>query len=215
MKQFSTVTQRLVDCGVVAVIRGATAETSLELAKAAAKGGIVALEITFTVPGAEDVIRQLKQECDGSYMVGAGIILTPEDCEKAVACGAEFIVAPNFDERVCAVCKEKGVPYYPGVFTVTEIINAMQHGVEACKLFPGSLARPPYIKAIHGPLPEVNIMPTGGVDLFNVEAWIHAGAVAISVGTCLTNVARDGNYEEMSALAKQYVEKVRAARNSK
>lgn len=204
--------QKLLDCGVIAVIRANSVEEALKLSKACADGGIVGLEVTFTVPGAADVIRALAQDKNASYIVGAGTVLDADTARLAIEAGAKFVVAPNFDEDVCEVCKELGVPYTPGVFTITEIVNAIKHGAEVVKIFPGSLAGPDYIKAIHGPLPNVKCMPTGGVDLYNVAEWIKKGAVAVGTGSNLTAPAKTGDYAKVTELAKLYVSKVAEAR---
>ena len=208
----SEIIQKLLDCGVVAVIRAKTKEEAMKLADACAKGGIVGLEVTFTVPGAADVIKELAANQDASYIVGAGTVLDGVTAKLAIEAGAKFVVGPNFDGDVCALCKEKGIPYIPGVFTITEIVNAIRHGAELCKIFPGSLAGPEYIKAIHGPLPDVACMPTGGVDLENVGQWIKCGAVAVGTGSNLTAPAKHGDYDKVTELAKLYVSKVAEAR---
>ena len=215
MEELSSTTKSLLDCGVIAVIRGKDEEEALRLAKAIAKGGIVGLEVTFTVPNAEKVIAKLIQEDLGDAIVGAGTVLDEKTAELAIASGARFIVGPNFDQGVCDTCKKRGIPYYPGVFTVTEIVHALKEGAEICKLFPGSLAGPSYVKAIHGPLPQARIMPTGGVDLDNVDAWIKSGVVAIGAGSNLTGVAKNGDYEALTELSARYVAKVQEARNAK
>ncbi len=210
--EYSPVTKKILECGIVAVIRGKTKEDTMKLSLASARGGIVGLEVTFTSPKADEVIAELKAQNDGSYCVGAGSVIDEATCRKALAAGAEFIVAPNFDERIARMCLRAQVPYIPGVFTPTEVIHAMNQDVEICKLFPGSAVGPSYIKAIHGPLPQVRIMPTGGVDLDNLEEWVKAGAVAVGIGSCLTGVAKNGDYDALTELAKQYVQKMKEAR---
>ena len=213
--QQSSVTKELLSCGVVAVIRGKDEETAYQLALAIAKGGIAGLEVTFTVPNADKVIKRLNEAKLPGAIVGAGSVMDVPTCEKAIEAGAKFIVAPNFDEDILKLCQQRGVPYYPGCFTPTEIARAYHQGAELIKVFPGSAVGPSYIKAIHGPLPEVPLMPTGGVDLDNLDQWIRAGVVAVGVGSCLTNVAKGGDYEALIELSKQYVAKVQKARNEK
>ena len=208
----SEVIQKLLDCGVIAVIRGSSVEEAIKVSKACAAGGIVGLEVTFTVPGASEVIKALADAKDPSYIVGAGTVLDPATARSAILLGAQFIVAPNFDKEVCELCNLYQVPYMAGVFTINEIVEALKAGVEVCKIFPGSLAGPDYIKAIHGPLPQATCMPTGGVDLNNVEEWIKKGAVAVGTGSNLTAPASKGDYAAVTELAKQYVAKVAEAR---
>lgn len=206
------VVSKLLDCGVIAVIRGNSLEEAVKVSEACAAGGIVGLEVTFTVPGAKEVIEELRKDKNASYIVGAGTVLDPATARIAILAGAEFIVAPNFDKEVCELCNLYKVPYMAGVFTINEIVEALKAGVEVCKIFPGSLAGPDYIKAIHGPLPQATCMPTGGVDLNNVEEWIKKGAVAVGTGSNLTAPAKTGDYAKITELAKQYVAKVKEAR---
>lgn len=203
---------KLLDCGVIAVIRGNSLEEAVKLSKACAEGGIVGLEVTFTVPGAKEVIEALAKEKDASYIVGAGTVLDEATARIAILAGAKFIVGPNFDKGVCELCNLYQVPYMAGVFTINEIVAALKAGVEVCKIFPGSLAGPDYIKAIHGPLPQARCMPTGGVDLENAQEWIKKGAVAIGTGSNLTAPAKNGDYAKVTELAKQYVALVAQAR---
>ncbi|MBP5216498.1 MAG: bifunctional 4-hydroxy-2-oxoglutarate aldolase/2-dehydro-3-deoxy-phosphogluconate aldolase [Bacilli bacterium] len=214
MKQ-SSVTKELIACGIVAVIRGKDEETAFCLAQSIAKGGIRGLEVTFTVPNAEKVIERLIAANLPGAIVGAGSVMDIASCEKAIKAGARFIVAPNFDEEILACCLKNQIPYYPGCFTPTEIARAYHKGAELVKLFPGSALGPGYVKAVHGPLPDVPLMPTGGVDLDNLEQWVKAGVVAVGVGSCLTNAAKNGDYDALTTLSRQYVEKIQKARNEK
>ena len=206
------IVNKLLDCGVIAVIRGSSVEEAVKLSKACADGGIVGLEVTFTVPGAKEVIEALVKEKGVSYIVGAGTVLDAATARIAILAGAQFVVSPNFDKDVCELCNLYQVPYMAGVFTINEIVAALKAGVEVCKIFPGSLAGPDYIKAIHGPLPQANCMPTGGVDLNNVQEWIKKGAVAVGTGSNLTAPAKTGDYAKVTELAKQYVALVAEAR---
>ncbi|MBO4540523.1 MAG: bifunctional 4-hydroxy-2-oxoglutarate aldolase/2-dehydro-3-deoxy-phosphogluconate aldolase [Bacilli bacterium] len=210
----SAITKELIACGIVAVIRGKDEETAYQMAKAIAQGGILGLEVTFTVPNAEKVIARLIQDKLPGALVGAGSVMDLPSCEKAMEAGAKFIVSPNFDEEILAFCQRRGIPYYPGCFTPTEIARAYHKGAELVKLFPGSALGPSYVKAVHGPLPDVPLMPTGGVDLDNLEQWVKAGVVAVGVGSCLTCAAKNGDYKALTALSKQYVEKLQEARKA-
>jgi 2-dehydro-3-deoxyphosphogluconate aldolase / (4S)-4-hydroxy-2-oxoglutarate aldolase len=208
----SEIISRLLACGVVAVIRASSLEEATKLADAASAGGIVGLEITFTVPGAIDVIESLAKRPGVPYLVGAGTVLDVTTARLAILKGARFIVSPAFDKETAELCNLYDIPYMAGCFTLTEIITALKAGVEVIKIFPGSLASPAYFKAIHGPLPQANLMPTGGVSLDNVQEWIKAGAVAIGTGSDLTAPAKTGDYAEVTKRAKQFVELVKAAR---
>ena len=202
---------RLLDCGVFAVIRGETYEKGYALAKACAKGGIVGLEVTYTNPSATAIIESLSKE-EGNWIVGAGTVLDPVTARLAILAGAKFIVSPCFDEEVAKLCNLYRIPYFPGVFTPNEIVTALKAGADICKIFPGSTATPSYIKAIHGPLPQVPCMPSGGVDLNNVSEWIKAGAVAVGAGSNLSAPAKNGDYDKVAELASEYVQKVKEAR---
>jgi 2-dehydro-3-deoxyphosphogluconate aldolase/(4S)-4-hydroxy-2-oxoglutarate aldolase len=208
----SQIIKELVDCGVVAVIRANTIDEAKKLSDAASKGGIRGLEITFTVPGAIDVIEALAADKNAPYIVGAGTVLDAATARLAILKGAKFIVSPAFDKETCELCNLYDVPYMAGCYTINEIITAMKAGVEVIKIFPGSQASPSYFKAVHGPLPQANLMPTGGVSLSNAKEWIKAGAVAIGTGSDLTAPAKTGNYEEVTAKAAEFVRLVAEAR---
>jgi 2-dehydro-3-deoxyphosphogluconate aldolase/(4S)-4-hydroxy-2-oxoglutarate aldolase len=208
----SQIIKELVDCGVVAVIRANTIDEAKKLSDAASKGGIRGLEITFTVPGAIDVIEALAADKDAPYIVGAGTVLDAATARLAILKGAKFIVSPAFDKETCELCNLYDVPYMAGCYTINEIITAMKAGLEVIKIFPGSQASPSYFKAVHGPLPQANLMPTGGVSLSNAKEWIKAGAVAIGTGSDLTAPAKTGNYEEVTAKAAEFVRLVAEAR---
>ncbi len=204
--------QNLLKCGVVAVIRANSLEEAQKLADCCVKGGIVGLEITFTVPGADEVIAALAKNKDAGYIVGAGTVLDAPTARIAIMKGAKFIVSPAFDKEVAELCNVYQIPYMPGCYTITEIINALKAGADVIKIFPGSSASPEYFKAVHGPLPQANLMPTGGVSLENVGEWIKAGAVAVGTGGSLTAPAKKGDFEGVVNNAKAFVEAVAKAR---
>jgi len=210
------VLQRIVDVGVVAVVRAESEEEALNIAKACIEGGISAIEITFTVPGADKVIASLKKAFSSDELiVGAGTVLDSETARIAILNGAEYIVSPAFDLETAKLCNRYQVPYMAGCMTITEIIHAMEAGCDIIKIFPGNAFGPSYIKTIKGPLPQVNLMPTGGVSLDNVDQWIKNGCVAVGVGTDLTNPAKTFDFAEVTRRAKEYVEKVKQARMQK
>jgi 2-dehydro-3-deoxyphosphogluconate aldolase/(4S)-4-hydroxy-2-oxoglutarate aldolase len=209
------IVEKLLGCGVVAVIRANGIEEAQKLCDACVKGGIVGLEVTFTVPGAEEVIDTLAKIKGAKYNVGAGTVLDATTARIAILKGAKFIVSPAFDKEVAEICNLYAIPYMAGCFTITEIITAMKAGVDVIKVFPGSSATPAYFKAVHGPLPQANLMPTGGVSLENAKEWIKAGAVAIGTGGDLTAPAKTGDYDEVTRRAAQFVSLVKEAREGK
>lgn len=209
------VEKALLDCGVVAVIRANSLEEAIKLSEAVSKGGIVGLEITFTVPGADEVIAKLSEDKKAKYIVGAGTVLDVTTARIAIMKGAKFIVSPSFDKEVAEICNLYQVPYMAGCFTITEIVTALKAGVDIIKIFPGSAATPSYFKAVHGPLPQAQLMPTGGVNLANAKEWIAAGAVAIGTGSDLTAPAKTGDYAEVTRRAEAFVKEVREARGDK
>lgn len=215
MKKFD-VLNRIASVGVVAVVRAENEEKAVKISEACIKGGVPAIEVTFTVPGADQVIKTLKKTfTDEELIVGAGTVLDSETARIAILAGAEYIVSPGFDLESAKLCNRYQVPYMPGCMTITEIVHAMEAGCDIVKLFPGSLPGPSYVKAVKGPLPQANIMPTGGVSLANVGEWIDAGVIAVGTGSDLTGPAKKGDYEGVTALAVQFVEAVAAARAKK
>ncbi len=204
---------RIQHTGVVAVVRAENETQALKIAHACLKGGISAIELTFTVPNADKVIKVLHDTFkDGSLILGAGTVLDAKTAKLAIDAGATYIVSPGFDLETQTYCMSVGVPYMPGCLTVTEMLTALKSGVDVIKLFPGSAFGPSYVKAIKGPLPDINIMPTGGVSLDNVAEWIKNGVVAVGVGGELTAPAKKGDYEGVTANAKAFVEAVKLAR---
>ena len=211
----SQVITKLLECGVIAVIRASSLEEAKKLSEACAEGGIVGLEVTFTVPGAEEVIASLSKVQNAPYIVGAGTVLDETTARLAILKGAQFIVSPSFDKGVAELCNLYQIPYLAGCFTITEIIAAMKAGVEVIKVFPGSSVSPSYFKAVHGPLPQANLMPTGGVSLDNAKDWIKNGAVAIGTGSDLTAPGKEGKYDEVAKRAAEFVRLVKEAREGK
>nr|WP_132283351.1 bifunctional 2-keto-4-hydroxyglutarate aldolase/2-keto-3-deoxy-6-phosphogluconate aldolase [Natranaerovirga hydrolytica] len=212
MSKYETL-KRISDVGVVAVVRAENEDEASKIAEACIKGGIPAIEVTFTVPGAHKVIESLKERFSSEELiVGAGTVLDSETARIAILAGSEYIVSPGFDLETAKLCNKYQVPYMPGCITITEILTAMEAGADVIKIFPGNMVGPGYIKAVKGPLPQSVLMPTGGVSLDNVDQWIKNGCVAVGVGGALTAPAKTGNYEEVTNLAKQYVAKVKEAR---
>lgn len=206
------VLNRVVETGVVAVIRGLNVEEAIKIASSSVEGGIDILEITFTVPKATLVIERLVEIYGDKAVVGAGTVLDSETARIAILSGAQFIVGPNFDLEVAKLCNRYGIPYMAGCMTINEIIKAMEAGTDVIKLFPGSVYGPSMIKDIKAPLPQVTIMPTGGVSLENVHEWIGNGCIAVGVGGALTAPSKTGDYKKISEIARQFVDKVKEVR---
>lgn len=205
---------RICEVGIVAVVRAKNSQSAEKIARACIDGGIPAIEITFTVPGAEKVISELKQKFGPEELIlGAGTVLDSETARMAILAGAEYVVSPGFDLATAKLCNRYQIPYMPGCMTLTEMIQAMEAGADVIKVFPGSAFGPNYIKAIKGPLPQVPLMPTGGVSLDNVDEWIRNGCVAVGVGSELTGGAKSGDYEKITQTALQFTEKIKEARN--
>lgn len=200
--------QRIINTGVVAIVRTDSAKKAIEICMACKEGGIDAVEITFSVPHAADVIKQIDAEVGNEILLGAGTVLDGVTAKTAIEAGAKYIVAPNVSEDTAFVCNRYGIPYIPGALTPTEIVRALEIGAALVKLFPASTVGPSYIKAIHGPLPQANLIPTGGVNLDNAAEWIKAGAVAIGVGGALTK----GNVDQIAKKASELLRIVRKAR---
>ncbi|MGA8442501.1 MAG: bifunctional 2-keto-4-hydroxyglutarate aldolase/2-keto-3-deoxy-6-phosphogluconate aldolase [Candidatus Sulfotelmatobacter sp.] len=206
------VLHKIVTSGVVAVIRAENFEQAARIADACALGGIRALEITFTVPGAAGVIEHLAKKCSQEILLGAGTVLDPETARIAILAGAQFAVSPALNSKTARLCNRYQVPYMPGAATIGEVIAAMECGADIVKVFPGEILGPAFVKAVKGPLPQAQLMPTGGVTLENVAQWIHAGAVAVGVGGNLTAGAKSGDFASITHGARQFVEKVKEAR---
>ncbi|MCG8483484.1 MAG: bifunctional 4-hydroxy-2-oxoglutarate aldolase/2-dehydro-3-deoxy-phosphogluconate aldolase [Clostridia bacterium] len=213
MKRIATI-QKIVQNGVVAVIRADSEEQGIKIVEAVKKGGVNALEITMTVPGAIDIIKKIveKYKDDQDVIIGAGTVLDPETARACILAGAEYIVSPSLNIDTIKLCNRYRVPIMPGVMTITEAITAMEYGAEIIKVFPGNAFGPSIIKAFKGPVPQGNFMPTGGVNLDNIKDWIEAGAVAVGTGSDLTKGAKTGDYDLVTQTAEKFVAAAKAAR---
>ncbi len=213
MKRIETI-KKMIDCGVVAVIRAESKEQGIKIVEAVKNGGIKVLEITMTVPGAIDIIKEISEVYkNDDVIIGAGTVIDPETARVCILAGAKYIVSPSLNTETIKLCNRYRIPVMPGIMTVKEAIEAMEYGVEILKVFPGSAFGPSIISAFKGPLPQGNFMPTGGVTLENVKNWIKAGAVAIGIGGELTRGAKTGNYKLVEETARKFVEEVRMARD--
>src|SRR5271165_506361 len=206
------VLQKIVAGGLVAVIRAESPEQAAHIAEACGLGEVAALEITFTVPGASSVIEHLAKKFSGNILLGAGTVLDPETARIAILSGAQFVVSPALNSETARLCNRYQIPYMPGAGTIAEVVAAMECGADIVKVFPGEILGPAFVKAVKGPLPQAQLMPTGGVNLENVAQWIKAGSVAIGVGGNLTAGAKSGEFASVTHIARQFVEKIKEAR---
>jgi 2-dehydro-3-deoxyphosphogluconate aldolase / (4S)-4-hydroxy-2-oxoglutarate aldolase len=209
-----TTISRLLNSGVVAILRAPSGEMLLEVAEALLTGGVEAIEVTFTVPGAERVIEQVAGKLGNKIILGAGTVLDAETARVALLSGAEFIVAPNVNLEVIRLCRRYDKAVMPGALTPTEVLAAWEAGADVVKIFPSELTGPGYLKALHGPLPQVRLMPTGGVTLQTAADFLRAGACALGIGSALAEpkavAARD--MARIESLARQYIEIVNTTR---
>ena len=204
---------KITEGGLVAVVRAESSDQALKIADACLKGGVAAIEITFTVPGADQVIRDLAAKYqNGEILLGAGTVMDTETARTAILAGAQYVVSPYLNVEVVKLCNRYRVPCMPGAMTIKEVVEAMEAGADIIKIFPGDLFGPKIIKAILGPIPYAKMMPTGGVDIDNVEQWIKAGAVAVGVGSSLTKGAKTGDYEAITRTAQEFIARIKAAR---
>jgi 2-dehydro-3-deoxyphosphogluconate aldolase/(4S)-4-hydroxy-2-oxoglutarate aldolase len=205
------------EVGLVPIVRAPSPEDALRAAEAIIAGNIGLAEITMTVPNALRVMEKVVEEFGDQVLLGAGTILDPESCRAALLAGAEFIVTPALNLQVIEVARRYSKPCIPGALTPTEIVAAWQAGADMVKVFPcGPVGGPKYIKALKGPFPQIEFVPTGGVNLATTPEFIKAGAAAVAVGGELVDLKalRAGKLEVISANARKYVEAVRAARAS-
>lgn len=205
---------RLIDSGIVAIIRAPDGKLLVDVAEALLAGGVPAMEVTFTVPQAHRVLEQVAAKLGDKVLLGAGTVLDTETCRIALLAGAEFIVSPTVSLDVIAMCRRYDKLIFPGALTPTEILSAWQAGADIVKVFPSDITGPGYLKAVHGPLPQVRLMPTGGVNLETAAAFLKAGACALGLGSSLVEpkAVAAGDLARIEALARQYVEIVRATR---
>ena len=196
--------------GVIAFVRGETKEEALSACQAIVKGGLKGLELTFTVPQADQVIKELlsiyKDQKD--VVIGAGTVLDAVTARLAILAGAEYIVSPCFDKETAELCNLYQIPYLPGCMTIDEMKTALKCGVDIVKLFPGSAYGPSIVTAFKAPMPQLNIMPTGGVSLDNMKDWFDAGVITVGVGGNLLAPAATGDFAKVTEVAQQYVAKL-------
>ena len=207
--------QRVLDGGIVAIIRATSGDQLVNVARALYEGGIDVIEVTFTVPNVLEILAAVRKDLGQKILLGAGTVLDPETCRAALLAGAEFIVSPSLNLDVIKLCKRYGKLVMPGAFTPTEIVTAWEAGADIIKLFPADCVGPNYLKALRGPLPQVRILPTGGVDLKTLPDFFKAGACAVGLGGQLVEKAaiESGNMSRIRDLAAQYVALVKLTRS--
>jgi 2-dehydro-3-deoxyphosphogluconate aldolase/(4S)-4-hydroxy-2-oxoglutarate aldolase len=210
----ATILDRILNCGIVAVVRAEKGDQLVEVAEALLAGGVEAIEVTFTVPAAHKVIERVAERLGDRIVLGAGTVLDPETARIAILSGAHYIVAPNVNTQVIETCRRYSKPVMPGALTPTEVITAWEAGADVVKVFPSDFFGPKYLKALHGPLPHIRLMPTGGVNLQTAREFLQCGACALGVGTSLvdnqTVAARE--FGKIEGLARQFVQIVREYR---
>src|SRR5438105_1442024 len=206
--------QQVLDCGIVAVVRSPDGSQLVEVCRALADGGVTVVEITMTVPNALDVVRQVRQALGDRVLLGAGTILDPETARAALLAGAEYLVSPTINLDVIRLCRRYDKLVMPGAFTPTEILTAWEAGADIVKVFPADVLGPVFFKALRGPLPQIRLMPTGGVDLTTAAAFLQAGACCLGVGSQLVEpkAVAEGNFDRIRDLARQYVAIVKQVR---
>lgn len=214
MTERAEILSRLISCGVVAVARTDDASRLIETAAALKAGGVEAFEVTMTVPGALDVIREVSRRLASEVLLGAGTVLDADTARAAIEAGARFIVSPCFSPGLITVAHQYDKVAVPGALTPTEIMNAHEAGADIVKVFPIRSLGPHYLRDVLAPFPQVRLMPTGGVDLENAPDFIRAGAVAVGVGSALVDgkLVAEGRFEELTERARRLVESIRRVR---
>lgn len=205
------------ETGVVAVIRARSPEEGIALGEALLEGGIRAVEVAMTTPGGLKVLESLAARLeDRGLLLGAGTVLDPETARSCILAGAQYVVAPNLNGDVVRCCHRHGLPCLPGVGSVTELLQALEWGVDVVKLFPGEVLGPRFIKAARGPVPHARILPTGGVSLENLEEWFRAGAFAVGMGGSLTHAGGvPRSPEEVRDTARGVTERIAVLRGGR
>jgi 2-dehydro-3-deoxyphosphogluconate aldolase / (4S)-4-hydroxy-2-oxoglutarate aldolase len=207
--------QQVMTSGIVAVVRAPDSSGLLKVLQALLDGGVTVAEVTFTVPGAAEVIREASRKLGGKMLLGAGTVLDTETARLAILAGAEFIVSPTVNVDVIRLARRYDKLVFPGAFTPTEILTAWEAGADVVKVFPAEVLGPAYFKAIRGPLPQVKLMPTGGVDLQTAGEFLKSGAVCLGIGSQLVSpqAIAERQFSKITQLAEQYVQAVQLSRS--
>jgi len=215
MDRKEEVLNAVIDSGVIAVIRADRSEELMQVAYALQEGGIVAMEVTMTTPGAIDVIKAVATDLRQKVIIGAGTVLDPETARAVILAGAEFVVSPTLNPATIEVCRRYSKVVVPGAFTPTEILTAWQAGGDIVKVFPATVVGPGYLRDIKGPLPQIRLSPTGGVSLENAGEFIRCGACCVAVGGNLVSKKALANkdWALITDTARRFIEEVRKARS--
>lgn len=215
MSRHADLTQ-VFDRGAVAIIRAQSGELLVDVSKAIYAGGLDVIEVTFTVPGVLEILAQVKRELGDKILLGAGTVLDPETARAAILAGAEFIVTPTVNTDVIELCNRYDKLVMTGAFTPTEVLTAWEAGADIIKVFPAFVGGPQYLKALHGPLPQIPLMPTGGVDLETLPAYFQAGACAVGLGSSLVTkkMVEAGDLAGIQKLTTEYMNQIAALRKA-
>ena len=199
--------------GIVAIIRTKYPDKLIKIAEAIFEGGVKFIEITMTVPNALKMIKEVKNSVSDEIILGVGSVLDPETAQKAIDAGAQFVVSPIFKKEIIDKAHKNNVPAVPGTFTPTEMLNAHQYGADIIKVFPADILGMKFFKAVKAPMPDLNLMPTGGVNLDNAGDWINAGACAVGIGTALLDVKaiEQNNYKKLTENARRINDSIKSA----
>jgi len=202
------------ETGIIAIMRASSSQALIHATEAIRKGGVRAIEVTMTTPGALDVIKEAKEKYRSEILFGAGSVFDSETARMAILAGADFIVAPSLDKEMIFLCNRYGIPVVPGCFTPSEMINAWESGATFIKLFPASILSQKMIKAVLAPFPQLEIIPVGGINLENALVYIKNGAIALGVGSSLVNdqLLEIGDYQEITRRAEKFIALVQEGR---
>lgn len=206
--------EKVKELGLLAVIRGPSTELTVKMVEALVVGGVLGIEITYTTPNAEEVVRSLANQFGSRIVLGMGTLTKPEQAQSAKEAGANFLVSPVCETNLVKSMVASELLTMAGALSPTEVFQAYNLGVDVVKIFPGSLGGPAYIKALKGPFPHIPMMPTGGVSSGNLTDWFATGVVAVGAGSelCPPKLAKEGKFDEISKRASDFVQAVKAAR---
>ena len=206
--------EKVKELGLLAVIRGPSAELTVKMVEALIEGGVLGIEITYSTPNAEEVVRTLSRMYGNRIVLGMGTLTKPVQTFSAMDAGANYLVSPVCEPNLVKSMVDSGLLTMAGALTPTEVLQAYNLGVDVVKIFPGSLGGPAYVKALKGPFPYIPMMPTGGVSANNVAEWFATGVVAVGAGSelCPPQLAKEGKFDEITRRAAEFVQVVKSAR---
>ena len=208
------VLEKIKQLGLLAVIRGPSVDLTIQMVGALIKGGVLGIEITYSTPNAEEVVKTLAAHYGDQIVLGMGTLTKPEQAESAIKAGANFLVSPISEPVLIKTMVDTGLLNMAGALTPTEVYQVYSLGTDVVKIFPGSLGGPAYIKALKGPFPYIPMMPTGGVSANNVADWFKAGVVAVGAGSelCPPELAKAGKFAEITQKATEFVKIIQSSR---